>query len=77
MHPEQMVHTIATQRLVLFPYTQENLHLFNTDLAGFEARFGVVYRGEELDHLLTVFLRKLEQEIPDCTEGKQPRHRIN
>ena len=63
MHRDQMVHAVETERLVLFPYTQENLHLFNTDLPRFEERFGVVYRGEELDHLLTGFLNKLEQEI--------------
>ena len=69
MHPEQMVHTIETERLVLVPYTEENLHLFNTDLSRFEERFGVIYRGEELDHLLTGFLKKLEQEI-----GADPDH---
>ena len=63
MHRDQMVHAVETERLVLFPYTQENLHLFNTDLPRFEERFGVVYQGEELDHLLTGFLKKLEQEI--------------
>ena len=68
MNPEKMTGRIETERLVLFPYTAENLHLFNTDLEKFEKTFGVVYRGEELDHLLTEFLRKLEQEIADDPE---------
>ncbi len=68
MNPEKMTGRIETERLVLFPYTAENLHLFNTDLAKFEETFGVVYRGEELDHLLTEFLRKLEREIADDPE---------
>ena len=63
MHTEQMRDFIETKRLVLFPYTAENLALFNRDLPAFEERFGVVYRGEELDHLLTGFLLKLENEI--------------
>ena len=54
---------IETERLVLFPYTQENLSLFNEDLPAFEERFGVLYRGEELDYLLRGFLLKLEREI--------------
>ena len=65
MHQELMTDCLETERLVLFPYTEENLHLFNNDLPGFEERFGVVYRGEELDHLLTGFLKKLEKEIAD------------
>ena len=63
MNTEGMVDRIETERLVLFPYTQENLALFNTDLSAFEERFGVLYRGEELDHLLRGFLLKLEREI--------------
>ena len=63
MHLDRMCHVIETERLVLFPYTEENLHLFNNDLAGFEKEFGVIYRGEELDWLLADFLRKLEKEI--------------
>ena len=63
MHTERMTDRIETERLVLFPYTQENLHLFNTDLPHFEDFFGVVYQGEELDHLLVRFLKKLEKEI--------------
>ena len=65
MHIERMTDRIETERLVLFPYTKENLALFNTDLAAFEAAFGVVYRGEELDHLLQGFLKRLESEIAD------------
>ena len=63
MHIELMTDRIETDRLVLFPYTLENLHLFNTDLPRFEETFGVVYQGEELDHLLVRFLKKLEKEI--------------
>lgn len=55
--------SIETERLILFPYTLENLALFNSDLARFEEMYGVVYRGEELDHLLTGFLKRLEEEI--------------
>ena len=68
MNTEGMVDRIETERLVLFPYTQENLALFNTDLSAFEARFGVLYRGEELDHLLRGFLLKLEREIAAAPE---------
>ena len=63
MHKELMTDRIETERLVLFPYTAENLALFNSDLPGFEERFSVRYRGEELDHLLKGFLKKLEREI--------------
>ena len=69
MFTEKMTGHLETGRLVLFPYTQENLALFNTDLPRFEERFGVVYRGEELDHLLTGFLKKLEKEIGDDPEN--------
>ena len=66
----QMMHgSIETERLVLFPYTAENLALFNTDLERFEELFGVKYRGEELDHLLTGFLKRLEKEIADDPEN--------
>ena len=58
-----MTDAIETERLVLFPYTEDNLALFNSDLPRFESEFGVKYEGEELDHLLTGFLRKLEKEI--------------
>ncbi|MBQ7647113.1 MAG: GNAT family N-acetyltransferase [Clostridia bacterium] len=58
-----MKDSIESERLVLFPYTKENLCLFNSDLPEFEKTYGVVYRGEELDHLLASFLRKLEDEI--------------
>ena len=63
MNIEKMKDRIETERLVLFPYTAENLALFNRDLPGFEETFGVVYRGEELDYLLSGFLKKLEGEI--------------
>ena len=56
-------HSIATERLLLFPFTQENLALFNSDLPAFERTYNVVYHGEELDHLLKRFLLKLEKEI--------------
>ena len=68
MNTEWMVDRIETERLVLFPYTQENLALFNTDLSAFEERFGVLYRGEELDHLLRGFLLKLERELAEDPE---------
>ena len=58
-----MADAIETERLVLFPFTRENLALFNSDLARFEATFGVTYHGEELDYLLTGFLKGLEREI--------------
>ena len=58
-----MTDRIETKRLVLFPYTEENLHLFNTDLPAFEREYGVSYQGEELDYLLKGFLVKLEAEI--------------
>ena len=64
-----MVGSIETERLVLFPYTRENLALFNSDIAEFERVFGVSYQGEELDHLLTGFLKKLEKEIADDPEN--------
>ena len=63
MNTDQMTDRIETDRLVLFPYTQENLALFNNDLPLFEECFGVLYRGEELDYLLSGFLRKLEGEL--------------
>ena len=60
---------METERLVLFPYTEENLRLFNTDLPAFEREYGVVYRGEELDYLLQSFLIKLEDEIASDREN--------
>ena len=69
MHREKMTSIIESERLVLFPYTAENLHLFNTDLSAFEREFGVLYRGEELDWLLADFLRGLEKEIADDPEN--------
>ena len=65
MNRGKMIDAIETERLVLFPYTQENLALFNADLGAFEKEFAVKYRGEELDYLLTDFLKKLEKEIAD------------
>ena len=68
MNKDKMSHLIETDRLVLFPYTKENLSLFNTDLRRFEEEFGVTYRGEELDHLLAEFLKRLEKEIEEDPE---------
>lgn len=68
MKLEKLTDHIETERLVLFPYTAENLALFNSDLPLFEETYGVVYRGEELDHLLTGFLKKLEKEIAEDPE---------
>ena len=65
MNKNKMIDYLETERLVLFPYTLENLKLFNTNLNKFEQEFGVVYRGEELDHLLVDFLKRLEKEIAD------------
>ncbi|MBR4800420.1 MAG: GNAT family N-acetyltransferase [Clostridia bacterium] len=65
MNKDKMTNIIETERLTLFPYTKENLALFNSDLAGFEREFGVEYQGEELDHLLTGFLKRLEKEIAE------------
>jgi len=63
MRLDRMHGYVETKRLVLFPYTAENLALFNRDLPAFEAYYQVRYRGEELDPLLTSFLRRLEEEI--------------
>lgn len=60
MNRELMRDTIETERLLLFPYTQENLAMFNSDLPTFEELYGVKYRGEELDELLRGFLKHLE-----------------
>ena len=68
MKIKKMIDHIKTERLVLFPYTKENLHLFNTDLSRFEEEYGVVYQGEELDHLLKEFLIRLENEIIEDEE---------
>ena len=68
MNTELMTDRIETERLVLFPYTRENLAMFNRDLPRFEETYGVVYRGEELDYLLKGFLEKLENEIAADTE---------
>ena len=58
-----MIDHLETERLILFPYTSYNLHLFNTNLKQFEKEYDVYYYGEELDHLLTNYLIKLEEEI--------------
>ena len=63
MNRERMTDAVETERLVLFPYTAENLALFNDDLPGFEATLGVRYDGEELDDMLRGFLKKLEGEL--------------
>lgn len=63
MNLARMRDHLETERLVLFPFTQENLALFNTDLLRFEEVYGVRYCGEELDYLLTGFLTRLEREI--------------
>lgn len=68
MNRELMRGAIETERLLLFPYTQENLALFNRDLPKFEVRYGVKYRGEELDEQLRDFLKQLEREIADDPE---------
>ena len=68
MNIEKTENCIRTDRLILFPYTEENLSLFNHDLPAFEKEFGVVYHGEELDYLLTGFLKKLETEIAEDRE---------
>lgn len=60
---------IETERLLLFPYTKENLALFNSDIEGFERELGVEYQGEELDYLLKDFLLKLEKEIEEDPEN--------
>ena len=69
MNREKMTVLIETERLVLFPYTGENLALFNSDLMRFEEEFGVKYRGEELDWLLQGFLKRLEREIAEDKEN--------
>lgn len=65
MNKDKMVDYIETDRLVLFPYTKDNLALFNRNLPLFEKTFDVIYHGEELDYLLKEFLLKLEKEIAD------------
>ena len=68
MNKERMKDMIETKRLVLFPYTEENLKLFVEDLNAFEEYYDVKYQGEELDHLLMGFLKKLLKEIADDPE---------
>ena len=69
MNKNRLVLYLETERLILFPYTKENLSLFNKDLPAFEKEYGIVYRGEELDYLLTTFLKKLEKEIAEDEEN--------
>ncbi len=68
MNLAKMNDYMETERLVLFPYTSENLLLFNSDLPRFEQEFGVIYQGEELDYLLTGFLKKLQKELTEDPE---------
>ena len=63
MNKELLSDFIETERLVLFPYTADNLALFNSDMNAFEKKYAVKYAGEELDYLLTGFLKKLELEL--------------
>ena len=58
-----MTDSIETDRLIMFPFTKENLALFNNDIEAFEKELGVVYRGEEPEHLLPAYLKKLEEKI--------------
>ena len=62
---QELQDSIQTQRLLLFPFTQQGLALFNKDIAAFEKAYNVAYHGEELDNLLKSFLKKLEKEIED------------
>ncbi|MBR2520571.1 MAG: GNAT family N-acetyltransferase [Oscillospiraceae bacterium] len=65
MNREEAIDHIETDRLILFPFTEASLALFNSDLTGFENKYGIKYQGEELDWLLRDFLKKLEREIAD------------
>ena len=69
MNKELMIDSIETERLVLFPYTKENLALFNSDIEKFEELYGIKYSGEKLDYLLTDYLKRLEKEIDDDLEN--------
>lgn len=69
MNKDKAAIVLETDRLVLFPYTQENLHLFNSNVGEFEKLLGVTYRGEELDYLLQEFLLKLEKKIAEDPEN--------
>lgn len=60
---EKLPDRIETERLTLVPFTQESLALFNRSLSDFEKKYGMTYRGEELDYLHAGFLQKLEREI--------------
>lgn len=63
MNKEKMTNIIETERLVLFPYTKENLDLFNKNLKMFEKEFQVIYDGETLDDDLKNFLIRLVSDI--------------
>ena len=63
MKIEKMTDRIETKRLVLFPYTKENLALFNADLPRFKETYGVLYRGEELDYPSGGSPRKTERRM--------------
>ncbi|MBQ9467394.1 MAG: hypothetical protein IJU52_00100 [Clostridia bacterium] len=54
---------IETKRLILFPFTNENLPLFVCDRARFEKEYGVSFCGEALDYLLPSYLEKLQKKI--------------
>ena len=69
MNREKMKDAFETERLVLFPFTAESLALFNEDLAAFEERFGVCYRGEELTYLLKEYLKRLQKQIEGDREN--------
>ena len=65
MNIDLLENYIETERLVLFPFTAENLALFNEDLNAFESKYGVKYRGEELTHPFKIFLKKLQKQIEE------------
>ncbi len=60
---------IETKRLILFPFTEESLYIFNRDIKKFEEKYDVKYCGEDLDYLLKGYLKKLESEIAKDTEN--------
>jgi len=68
MNLDRMQNRIETERLVMFPFTRENISLFNRDLREFEKTFGIVYDGEELNYLLKEFLTTLERVI--CSDTR-------
>ena len=60
---------VESERLMLIPFTEQSLALFIEDLPAFEQRYGIRYRGEELDHLILGFLKKLQKEISEDREN--------